>query len=226
MGRWLNTYEVVCPDENRKREWIEWYTTIHAPDILETPGFLSARLSERKEFRDGRGQFFTMYEIETDDIEKTIKVRQDKRAKEIAAGRGSTVFFLPVWRDVVWKQINRVNADKKRDPKLQRWINLIDVNCDDVSKEKKFNEWYDKVHLPDVLNTTGFMAATRYEIKEFRDGRGKYLTIYEIETGDIEKTLAERQKKRIEKIDLGRQSELCIPVWRDVLWRMLFELFK
>jgi hypothetical protein len=225
MARWLNTYEVVCPDENRKSEWIEWYKKIHAPDILETPGFLSARLSESKEFRDGRGQFFTMYEIETDDIEKTIKIRQDKRAKEIEAGRGSTA-FLPVWRDVVWRQINQVSADKKHDTKLQRWLNLVDLNCADSSKEKDFNEWYDKVYLSNVLEIPGFMAATRYEIKEFRDGRGKYLTIYEIETGDIEKTLEISKENHVEKKELGRQNELCVLVWRDVLWRLIFELVK
>ena len=44
MARWINTFEVVCPDPNRETEWIDWYKTIHAPDILETPGFLTARL--------------------------------------------------------------------------------------------------------------------------------------------------------------------------------------
>ena len=143
----------------------------------------------------------------------------------MAGGRGSTA-VLPIWRDVVWKQINRVEIDKKRDPKLQRWINLVDVNCVDASKEKEFNDWYDNVHLPDVLDTPGFMAATRYEIKEFRDGRGKYSTIYEIETGDIENTLAVRQEKRVKEREQGRQSNLWIAMWRDVLWRMLFELIK
>jgi len=225
MTRWLNSFEVVCPDPERENEWIDWYKTIHAPDILKTPGFLTARLFERKEYRDGRGQFFTMYDIETDDIEKTIVVRQKTRAREIETGRGSTAVF-PVWKDVVWKQIKRAESDKKRAPELQKWVNLVEVNCVDTTKETDFNDWYNNIHLPDVLETPGFVAATRYEMKEFRDGRAKYLTIYELETSDIENTLAVRREKRIKEKEQGRQTNLWIPVWRDVLWRMLFELIK
>lgn len=225
MELWINTFEVICPNPKLEKEWIDWYKNIHAPDILETPGFLTARLFENKEPRDGRGKFFTMYEIETDDVEETIKVRQEKRAEENTAGRGSSA-FIPIWRDVVWKQMIGVSADKDRDPNLQRWINQVENNCVDISKEIEFNDWYNNIHLPDVLETPGFLAATRYEMREFRDGRGKFLTSYEIETSDIERTMAVRLGKRVEEKRRGRQSNLWTPVWRDVLWRLLFELIK
>jgi hypothetical protein len=119
-----------------------------------------------------------------------------------------------------------VSADKDRDPNLQRWINQVENNCVDISKEIEFNDWYNNIHLPDVLETPGFLAATRYEMREFRDGRGKFLTSYEIETSDIEETMAVRLGKRVEEKRRGRQSNLWTPVWRDVLWRLLFELIK
>jgi hypothetical protein len=86
MEKWLNTFEVICQNSELEKEWIEWYKEVHASDILGTPGFLSARLYENKEYRDGRGKFLTTYEIETNDMNETIKARQKKRAEEIAAG--------------------------------------------------------------------------------------------------------------------------------------------
>ena len=50
-------------------------------------------------------------------------------------------------------------------------------------------EWYDSIHVPDVLSTPGFVSARRYKAKDLRDGRGMYLAIYEILTDDIEATL-------------------------------------
>ena len=39
-----------------------------------------------KEFRNARGKYFTMYKIETDDINKTMAVRLEKRKREIDWG--------------------------------------------------------------------------------------------------------------------------------------------
>ena len=225
MEKWLNTFEVICQNSELEKEWIEWYKEVHASDILETPGFLSARLYENKEYRDGRGKFLTTYEIETNDIEETIKTRQKKRAEEIAAGRGSTA-FIPIWRDVLWKQIYKLSINKDPEKGQERWINVVENNCVDPLKENEFNAWYNEIHLPDVLETPGFLSATRYERKEFRDGRGKFFAIYEIASKDIEDTMTVRRKKRIEEDRRGRNSNLWTPLWRDVLWRLVFELTK
>ena len=222
MARWLNTLDVICADAEREKEFSGWYDNVHLADILKTPGFLNGRRCEMKEFRDGRGKFVTMYEIETDDMDKTIAVRVEKRAKEIEQGRGSTAFII-VWKDVLWRQIAKLVADKEHDPRKQRWVNLVETNCGDASREQEFNDWYTNTHLPDVLETPGFMAATRYEMKEFRDGRGKYFTLYEIETDDIDKTMAVRVEKRVKEVEQGRGSKLWAPVWRDVLCRVVTE---
>jgi hypothetical protein len=55
-----------------------------------------------KVFRDGRGQFLGMYEIEADDIDKTMALRRARREKEREQGR-HVDFFVPVWRDVLWR---------------------------------------------------------------------------------------------------------------------------
>jgi hypothetical protein len=57
---------------------------------LATPGFVGAKRYVIKEFRDGRGKYLAIYEIETDDIDKTMQLRLERRALELKQGRSST----------------------------------------------------------------------------------------------------------------------------------------
>ncbi|MGE3775250.1 MAG: hypothetical protein AB7I32_20170 [Gammaproteobacteria bacterium] len=59
-------------------------------------------------------------------------------------------------------------------------------------REREFNEWYTNVHLREVLDIPGFVAARRFELSPAQmGGRGpqRYLAIYEIE-GDPAAALA------------------------------------
>jgi hypothetical protein len=65
-----------------------------------------------------------------------------------------------------------------------------------AGKEDEFNEWYNKQHIPDVLNVPGFVSGQRFQIADAQmsreAGKGyKYLAIYEIETDDLAGTLKE-----------------------------------
>ena len=56
-------------------------------------------------------------------------------------------------------------------------------------KDAEFSDWYDKVHLKEVLEVKGIRAAQRFEVGETQimEGTpppGRYLAIYEIE-GDL-----------------------------------------
>jgi hypothetical protein len=49
--------------------------------------------------------------------------------------------------------------------------------------EDEYNEWYEGVHLPAVLDVDGFVAATRYRAvpTQFSETPYAYLTMYEVE---------------------------------------------
>ena len=94
---------------------------------------------------------------------------------------------------------------------MARWVNVVETSCSDPSREDEYNDWYDNVHVPDVLETPGFLAATRYMIKEPQSGRRKYLAVYEIETADVEATMALRRKKRVQEREQGRYTDLLEP---------------
>ena len=226
MERWINVMETNC-NPAREDEYNEWYDGIHIPDILATPGFVRARRYVHKEFRDGRGKYMAIYEIETDNIEETMQIRLERRAEEhkqgrASAGRGNFSFAL--WRDVLFRQVFELQAPRNSASSTGKWINLVEQDCD-PDREAEYNEWYNTIHIPDILQTPSFVRARRFQIKDFRDGRGKHLAVYEIETDDLEATMRLRREKRAEEVKLGRGSAnrpgLNRPVWRDVLWQQV-----
>ena len=57
-------------------------------------------------------------------------------------------------------------------------------------REDEYNEWYDTVHLPEILAVPGVTGATRFALDPEEDGAThRYLAIYEIE-GEGDKVLA------------------------------------
>ncbi len=51
-----------------------------------------------------------------------------------------------------------------------------------------FNDWYDRVHVKDVLSVPGFLACQRYVVRE-KDQAAKYVAAYEVESDDPQATL-------------------------------------
>ncbi len=59
--------------------------------------------------------------------------------------------------------------------------------CKDLTKEVEWNEWYDKVHLPDVLAQGVFATATRFKDTnaELKPGETRYSAVYETSWPDV-----------------------------------------
>jgi hypothetical protein len=82
---------------------------------------------------------------------------------------------------------------------------LVFTNCADPAREKEFNEWYDNTHVPDVLETPGFVGCTRYEmIGDPGPGQGKFLAVYEVESDDLPSTMAGLQQRVAQLAAQGR----------------------
>ncbi|UCC59589.1 MAG: hypothetical protein JSW38_02865 [Dehalococcoidia bacterium] len=95
---------------------------------------------------------------------------------------------------------------------MERWLLAVETNCADPAREDEFNRWYDEVQVPDMLEVPGIMRATRYENNSPGEGQGKYLTLYEIETEDIGKTMALEFEHTLKKAEQGRSSDLKVIV--------------
>jgi hypothetical protein len=55
--------------------------------------------------------------------------------------------------------------------------------------EATFNKWYDEVHVPELLTVDGITAARRFKVIK-SNTPWPYTALYEIETDDLDKTLA------------------------------------
>jgi hypothetical protein len=96
--------------------------------------------------------------------------------------------------------------------RMQKWILVAETDCSDPSREREFNQWYDTVHAPDVLETPGILRATRFKNDEPPEGHGKYFAIYEVETEDIRQLSKTFGEIMTSKWEQGRMSELVAPV--------------
>ena len=88
-------------------------------------------------------------------------------------------------------------------------VMVIQTDCTDPAREQEFNEWYNNIHVPDVLLTPGVIRGTRFALATTpREGQSKFLAIYELDTTDFEgvqKSLGEVMAKVREQ---GRWSDL------------------
>jgi hypothetical protein len=88
--------------------------------------------------------------------------------------------------------------------------------------DQAYNEWYDHVHLPEVLGVKGFQAAQRFCLSGVMMSRSgalfPYLAIYEIETDDIETALADLRSALPEMTisDTLDQSAMTVVAFRPL----------
>jgi hypothetical protein len=87
MEKWLVIVETNCKDATRDAEFNHWYDTVHIPDVLSAPGHKSAARYILKDPVPGKGKYIAIYEIETDDIKKTMETSMKQMEAKRAAGR-------------------------------------------------------------------------------------------------------------------------------------------
>ena len=82
---------------------------------------------------------------------------------------------------------------------MAKYTFVVMSNPTTPGQEAEYNEWYNKVHIADVLNVPGFVAAQRFKLadSQFADGKPqhRYLALYEIETDDIKASFKELEKR-------------------------------
>lgn len=72
---------------------------------------------------------------------------------------------------------------------MARYV-LIALNGPTAGEEDEriYNDWYDQVHLPDLVAAPGVLSARRFKVLQ-GDLTNPYVALYEIESDDIGATL-------------------------------------
>lgn len=90
MAKWAFVVEYNCTDPSREAEYNNWYHNTHMPDVLGTPGFIKATRYENTDTSGGKAKFLVIYEIESNDIDATMKALGVHLAEKRAEGAGHT----------------------------------------------------------------------------------------------------------------------------------------
>lgn len=61
-------------------------------------------------------------------------------------------------------------------------ILIVEAEPSSADREAEFHEWYEKVHIPEVLGLDGVLAARRFAPV---DGQGPHTAVYELEADDL-----------------------------------------
>lgn len=62
---------------------------------------------------------------------------------------------------------------------------LLVISVDiDPSHDREFNQWYEQVHLPEIVACPGILSGRRM-VSPDGDQRPRYITIYEVEHRDV-----------------------------------------
>ena len=78
---------------------------------------------------------------------------------------------------------------------MARYVFTVFSNAT-AGQEQEYNRWYNEQHVPDVLKVPGFVAAERFKLAQSDpNAPAPYLAIYEIETNDVQKTLAQLNER-------------------------------
>ena len=94
---------------------------------------------------------------------------------------------------------------------MPKWLLVVESHCVDPAREKEFHDWYDRIHIPDILKTKEFVKATRYELQTVTKSTGakdKFMAIYEIEADDLDAAMAKHSANMNRVKEQGRLSNL------------------
>ncbi len=106
MERYLFYLESRCLDHNREEEFNHWYDETHIPDILSgCPEIVACRRYQLISGKRERGAYLAVYEIETDDIDRTMELLQKTRERIDAEGRRTDLI------EVICRKLYKLNLE-------------------------------------------------------------------------------------------------------------------
>ena len=97
-----------------------------------------------------------------------------------------------------------------------QWLMVVKTVNTDPAREAQFNEWYDKIDVPDVLEVPGYMRARR-GVKVMPDPNtddGKYIALYNMEGASIDRIIIDMLMATLKMEQRGRSTDLLKVVER------------
>ena len=222
MPRGVQIFFNSCTDPARHDEYNSWYFHTHFPDLCGSKGWVQARRFVNTQPDSPAGQYFTLYDFDTDDM--TVSVDQlistaletgpkGRHIDCLASGTLGTYWEIDPGEHRPLESVNYpvpssgitppAIADSLPAKTSQKALYVVLNNCSDPARNEEFNRWYTHTHLPDLAPAKGLTRIGRYRRVEER-GPSKYMALYEFETGDPSGSMADFQRLAAEARAAGR----------------------
>jgi hypothetical protein len=96
-------------------------------------------------------------------------------------------------------------------PEKKKYLLFAFSDCKDPAREKEYNDWYDNMHMPDMLQVPGFIKATRWMSADNKKNEiRKYLALYELESDNLDEFNAKMREQGMWTFKAGRFTELGV----------------
>lgn len=212
----------------------DFYSNVHKPEVLAgNPGFLRGRRYElaQDDTRGPRGpRFIAAYDIESKEAAQLYISRNDGPA----SGRPVYSDGPAAWqqRDTKWRLMwqHVLNNPATAQVSASPYMYLVGMNEAAGSGEAElaqFNEFYNTIHVPEVLAGYGFVSGARYKnMRTFlhpEPGAPNFLAMYGIKD---EAAATSFMKDRLSADPGGNSFSAGPPPWqnRDTKWRLTYRL--
>ena len=205
-----------CTDQTREAEFNTWYDTIHFPDILGSGIATHGTRFADADRESGNPAYLALYELPGTDLERINQAFADqvRRLHE----RGRMFPHLQIARRSMWRRIGEHHGSQQFRARTAGLF-IIESNCTSSERETEFNEWYDRIHIPDLLETKLFHTAHRFRGPAGQDG-GTYLAVYETSGNVLEAVEGFTRNHRPKLKAAGRLSDIIDITWRGIYQRL------
>ncbi len=205
-----------CTNRAHEAEFNNWYDTIHLPDILGS-GLATTGTRFADTDRESKNPaYLALYELPGTDLERINQAFADevRRLHE----RGRMYPHLQIPRRSMWRRIGEHHGSGQLRARTAGLF-IIESNCTSSEREREFNEWYDRIHIPDLLGTKLFHTAHRFRSLAGQEG-GTYLAIYETSGDALEAVEGFTRDHRPKLKAAGRLSDIIDITWRGIYNRI------
>lgn len=191
--------------DDREDAYNDWYQNCHLPDVLSVPGYV--RATRYRAFPGDRAfpqRYLALYELEVDDLAE-LRAVSDEHMRRIAANEMRRSPPDTIDRDTTRARYYVAAGPRQGDhDRVPEAVFLPFTDPSSSDQDRAFNDWYEEVHLPEVLDVPGFTAASRYRVTDI-DMLGRpwvspheYLAVYELGSADpaaFDATMAELRRR-------------------------------
>ena len=201
-----------CTDPSQEAEFNHWYNHKHVPDVTGHGAFIHGTRFKIIDPPPGHPKYLCTYENNWESVSQAWDSRLEDAGRLTKLDRQTPLLMVDLAGPY-----KKIGGEFRAASRPVRGIMASMFDCADRSREEEFNDWYNDVHIPDVLATGLFHTAYRFEVAEpdrhvrrsdwGKATRAQYLTICETDSNQPDKAASEVSKLSAEWRNQGRFPE-------------------